>query len=168
MKRVLTLSVFALAVVGMTGQQAKAWKKFGFNIGMNVNYESADTNCLWGAYRNGPVPGSYGHGVASTMQYESIPSHGYGYDGHGHYDPGFGNWSAPGTGNFPYGLNAEAPLPNGGGTFAASPALMPYAPGAVPGGTVAPAPGGTLPMPLQSTPVTPNSYERQAYFWPGN
>ena len=163
MKRVLTVSVFALAVVMLSQQQAMAWSKFGFNIGMNVNYECADNVFLWGACRSGPVPGSYGHGMASTMTHGETAytgSPGFGY-AHGHYDPGFGNWSAPGTGGFSYGLNATAPPPvhGGGSGFGGTPGTVPYAPASVP---------ATLPAPAQSAPLAPINYWTQPYYWTGN
>lgn len=120
MKRFMTVCALAVAILGLSQQQASAWKKFGFNIGMNINSESADNSALWGAYRNGPVPGSKGHGQASTITWDKHPK--YADQFGGGYNPGY----APGDfGGFdghsgPAALPAPAPMPQ-----AAAPAYAP-------------------------------------------
>jgi hypothetical protein len=97
MKRFLVACSLALAVVSMADQKAMAWKKFNFNIGMNISSEAAENNFLWGAFRNGPHPFAQG-------------GHGGGY-GAGGYGPG-------GYGPGGYGgadpLQYYNPLPQGG------------------------------------------------------
>jgi len=59
MKRMMAMGVIALAVLAFTGQQASAWCKFGFGVGLNVNWECGGNSFLWGAYKSGPPPGAY-------------------------------------------------------------------------------------------------------------
>jgi hypothetical protein len=167
MKHMLVLSLFALAVLAGTNQKAQAWKKWNFNVGLNVNSEAADNNFMWGLYRNGPVPGSQGHGYASTMTHTETASHlGHGYDGGGsHYMPG----------NYHSGIESHGSAP----IYATNPShggAMPYA-DAAPAFPMprASTPAPTLPAPAQSVPlqsspmVTPASYYWPApsYYWAG-
>lgn len=152
MKRIATLSIFALALVALTEQKAQAWKKWGFNMGLSVNGESGDNSCLWGAFRNGPVPGSHGHGMASTMTH-----------GEHAYNPHGGGIGSPAS--FGGGYHGAAPSYGHDGfaggfdnSFAPSYANtlpMPY--------------GNTLPMPVQqqSAPMMPATFQLQSYWWPG-
>src|SRR4051812_21402178 len=56
MKRFLVACSLALALTALAEQKASAWSKFNFNVGLNVSYEAAETNFLWGAFRSGPHP----------------------------------------------------------------------------------------------------------------
>jgi hypothetical protein len=68
MNRMLMASLTALTLMGASVQQAPAYCKFNFGVGMNVGMESGGNNLLWGAWKSGCAPGM-------------------GYDGG---DPGFG------------------------------------------------------------------------------
>jgi hypothetical protein len=139
MKRFVTVCTLALAILALSGQKASAWKKFGFNIGMNIAAESADNNYLWGAFRDGPVPGSQGHGLASTVTkgYHDQVNPIYG----GGFDPHF----APGG----FGPAPDAPVP------APLPAPLP-----------GPMPHASAPAPLHSQAAYWAPAE--TYYWPGN
>src|SRR5262245_21970186 len=56
MKRFLVASILALGLMAWSPNEASAWSKFNFNIGLNISYEAADTNFLWGLFRSGPHP----------------------------------------------------------------------------------------------------------------
>jgi hypothetical protein len=88
MKRFLMGCTLAVALLAMSEQKASAWSKFNFGVGLNIGWEKADNSWLWGFYRNGPVPGSDGHGVASTITWEGKGSHSQYQGGNGGYFQG--------------------------------------------------------------------------------
>ncbi len=57
MKKFLTIGVLALVLLALPRQQASAWIKCNFSVGLNFNFESGNNCWLWGAFRNGQVPG---------------------------------------------------------------------------------------------------------------
>jgi hypothetical protein len=88
-KKIVAFGLAALALMMMTQQQASAWKKCTFGVGLNLGWEGANNSVLWGVLKGGPGPGMDG-----------------GYGGFG--DPGFG-----------YGAHgfASGPQPFGPGGF---------------------------------------------------
>ncbi len=56
MKRFLVACAAVAALLAVADQKASAWTKFNFNVGLNMSYETADTNLLWGLFRSGPHP----------------------------------------------------------------------------------------------------------------
>jgi hypothetical protein len=145
MKRFVTVCTLALAILAASEQKASAWKKFGFNVGLNIAAESADNNLLWGAFRDGPVPGAHTHGLASTITKHHAghvaPIHGGGFGGG--FDPHFAPMPAPVHGVPGHGVPAPLPGP--------APAPMPQA---------------TRPAPttVQAAYWVP----AETYYWPGN
>lgn len=77
MKRFLIACSLALAVSTVAEQKAMAWKKFNFNVGMNISSESAENNFMWGLFRNGPHP------FAQQGQQNPYGGGGYGGGGYG-------------------------------------------------------------------------------------
>ncbi len=57
MKRILTLGLVALGLTLGTNQEASAWVNFKFGAGINWQWQSGNNNILWGAFRDGQVPG---------------------------------------------------------------------------------------------------------------
>jgi hypothetical protein len=161
MQRFLSVCALAVAILGLSQQKASAWKKFGFNFGLGVNKESADNSFLGGFYRDGPVPGSKGHGLASTITQEmhgQYPEyHGGGFNPH--FMPGdFGGHGAP----------AITVVPGHSAPVAPVAPIAPVVPGhALPGGHGAPVP---LPVPVGPQAMAPAAYwtPAQSYYWPGN
>src|SRR5437879_642869 len=63
MKKILVLSVSALTVLAISGQNASAWSEFKFGVGLNLAYKGGGNNILWGAYKSQqpPAPGYPGY-----------------------------------------------------------------------------------------------------------
>jgi hypothetical protein len=57
MKRILGASVAALALVLATQQQASAWHKCNFGIGLNLSCEGGGNCVLWGMFKGAQTPG---------------------------------------------------------------------------------------------------------------
>jgi hypothetical protein len=57
MKKLLVLTVLALSVLALSGQQASAWSKFKFGVGANISWTCSGNSLLWGAYQTSPLPG---------------------------------------------------------------------------------------------------------------
>jgi hypothetical protein len=70
MKKVLVLGLMALALALLTHQEASAYKKFNFGVGLNLSCEGANNSIMWGVAKGGPgpgwadggFPGGYGYG----------------------------------------------------------------------------------------------------------
>jgi hypothetical protein len=58
MKKFVTLSALAAALLLATEQQASAWSKVNFSCGLNLNWVCSGNSFLWGAYRSSPLPGN--------------------------------------------------------------------------------------------------------------
>jgi hypothetical protein len=56
-KKFLTIAALALGLGAASAQQASAWVKCNFAIGLTWHWESGNNNFLWGFFRNGQVPG---------------------------------------------------------------------------------------------------------------
>src|SRR5438105_3554804 len=77
MKRFLTMCAAALAVLALAEQQASAWTKSSFSVGLSYNREASDNSlCKGWLYTNGPHPSAQGGGDFGGYD-------GHGYDGHG-------------------------------------------------------------------------------------
>lgn len=56
MKKMLVASVVAVALVATVEQQASAWTKFSFGVGLNASYEGGGNSLLWGLIKGAPSP----------------------------------------------------------------------------------------------------------------
>ncbi len=61
MKR-LAFGVAAVALVLASQQQASAWSKFNFGVGLNVGWQGGGNSVLWGVLKGAPTPGDGGYG----------------------------------------------------------------------------------------------------------
>lgn len=86
MKKIVLAGLVAVSMLAITQQQASAWVNSRFGIGLNWNFQSGGNQILWGAWRNGQVPGpeaydSHGHGHHSNgggmQQFYAPPPQGY-------------------------------------------------------------------------------------------
>ena len=84
MKKFIVVGLLALGLTAVSQQQASAWYKLNFSIGMNFNWESGNNSYLWGMVNSGQYPGyasdsrhnySWGSPWANQypMQYQSYP-----------------------------------------------------------------------------------------------
>jgi len=64
MKKILSIGLLTVCALVVTERQADAWVNSKFSIGLNWHLQSANNNVLWGAWKNGQVPGpeAFGHG----------------------------------------------------------------------------------------------------------
>ena len=58
MKRISSLALLALGLVLAMQQQASAWSKFNFGVGLNVGFDGGGNSVLWGVMKGAPSPGS--------------------------------------------------------------------------------------------------------------
>ncbi len=78
MKRILVLSVFAIGMLATTQQEASAWVKTKFGVGLNWDYQSGGNTFLWGLWRNGQpggpeVFGPHAHPHFGVSPYFGVP-----------------------------------------------------------------------------------------------
>jgi hypothetical protein len=59
-KKLVVASVLAMGLIANSNQEAHAWTKFSFDVGLSIKYEAAGNNLLWGLWQNGPYPGCCG------------------------------------------------------------------------------------------------------------
>ncbi len=57
MKKFLTIGALALGLAAFSQQEASAWIKCNFSIGLNWSWEAGNNNYFWGMIRTGQVPG---------------------------------------------------------------------------------------------------------------
>lgn len=57
MKKILSISLLTLCALAVAERPAHAWVNSKFSIGLNWHLQSANNNVLWGAWKNGQVPG---------------------------------------------------------------------------------------------------------------
>src|SRR5262245_61790462 len=72
MKKMIAMGLAAMALLAVAQQQASAWSKCKFAIGMKFGFEGGGNSILWGMFKGAQVPGyhdDHGH-------------HGH----HGHHD----------------------------------------------------------------------------------
>lgn len=76
MKKFALAGLFAIAAIALSQQQASAWVNHRFSVGLNWHRQSANNNFIWGAFRNGQVPGpeSFGGGMPYHQHHGMMPS----------------------------------------------------------------------------------------------
>jgi hypothetical protein len=97
------VGIFALALALASQQQASAWVNARFGVGLNIQYQSGNNCWLWGALRNGQVPGA--------ESFDGFGHHGFGHHGHhgfGHHGQGHGFGFDMGTVDYGYPVTAPA------------------------------------------------------------
>ena len=57
MKKLLSIGMLTVCAFAISEHQAQAWVNSKFNIGLNWHLQSGNNNILWGAWKNGQVPG---------------------------------------------------------------------------------------------------------------
>ena len=127
MKKLLSMGMLTVCALAISERPADAWVNSKFSIGLNWHVQSANNNVLWGAWKNGQVPGPEafgqpGPGYYGTGQPGPMPGPGPYMPPAGTF-PWFGN--TPGA---PSGSAAEA-YPQGTtmqGQSAYYPAYNPY------------------------------------------
>jgi hypothetical protein len=106
MKKVLAMSLVAVAVVATWPRQASAWHRFNFGVGLNLSCEGGGNSFLGGLFKGKCCPGD----DQTDGAYPGAPNGGYvkgkrGFDGDPGYagrrgldgDPGYGaRWQGPG------------------------------------------------------------------------
>ena len=122
MKKFLMFGALALGLAAVSEQEASAWIKCNFSVGLNWSWESGNNSFLWGLWSSGQVPGyptdAYNGHYAAPSPYAGMMGGAVPYADHGGY------------------------APHGGSGFVAPP----------PGQTVEPPTGkGTIPPPAQPT-----------------
>lgn len=98
MKKLFFAGLLALSFLATSQQQAAAWVKINFGVGLNFSYESGNNSWFWGAFNNGQVPGyptnvpvglHYGHGFGGYYGGYDMGGYYGGYD-QGYYGGGYG------------------------------------------------------------------------------
>ncbi len=139
MKKILIVGVLAIGMLASSQQEASAWVKSQFGIGLNWNWQSGGNSLLWGAWRNGQPGGP-----------EAFGGHHHGYPQFG-MPPGF----APGAYQpTPQALPPQGFFPQQGPNF--SQPMMPSA--VVPQG-IEPA------VSYQGSPFQFANYPRPVYYY---
>lgn len=98
MKKLLSMGLLTLCALTVSQQQAQAWVNAKFSVGLNWQLQSGNNNWLWGAWKNGQVPGpeAFGQGPGPGPS----PSM---------YAPG--GLSIPPASSFPYFGSQPSPQP---------------------------------------------------------
>jgi hypothetical protein len=118
-KKFLIISALALGLAAVVEQEASAWIKCNFSVGLNWSWESGNNSFLWGAWTSGQVPGwptdAWNGTHANPSPYTMMGGGPVVYGDHGGYPPpgphGDNGFVAP-----PPGQTAEPPAGKGGGT----------------------------------------------------
>jgi len=71
MKKLLSVGLLTVCAFVLAERQADAWVNSKFSIGMNWHYQSGNNNILWGAFKNGQVPGP--EAFSAPFQYGPMP-----------------------------------------------------------------------------------------------
>jgi hypothetical protein len=109
------IGALALGLAAVSVQEASAWIKCNFSVGLNWSWESGNNSILWGAFANGQVPGyptDFSHTGFTTVPnpYAMMGGGPVPYGDHGGYAPHGGNgFVAP-----PPGQTAEPPTGKNG------------------------------------------------------
>jgi hypothetical protein len=71
MKKLLSVGLLTVCALAFADRPAHAWVNSKFSIGLNWHLQSGNNNILWGAWKNGQVPGpeAFGGGMGSPFQY---------------------------------------------------------------------------------------------------
>src|SRR5437763_1735249 len=56
-KKFLMIGALALGLAAVSGQEASAWIKCNFSVGLNWSWESGNNSFLWGLWTSGQAPG---------------------------------------------------------------------------------------------------------------
>src|SRR6267378_4510824 len=71
MKKLLSMGLLTVCALLISEHQAQAWMNAKFSIGLNWHIQSGNNNWLWGAWKNGQVPGPEAFG--GGMPYGNVP-----------------------------------------------------------------------------------------------
>jgi hypothetical protein len=117
-KKFLTIGALALGLAAVSQQEASAWIKCNFSVGLNWSWESGNNSFLWGAWTSGQVPGyptdAYNGHHAAPSPYAGMMGGAVPYADHGGYAPhGGSGFVAP-----PPGQTPEPPTHKNGSTSA--------------------------------------------------
>jgi hypothetical protein len=71
MKKLLSMGLLTLCALTVSQQKAQAWVNAKFSVGLNWQLQSGNNNWLWGAWKNGQVPGpeAFGQGPVGPGMY---------------------------------------------------------------------------------------------------
>lgn len=78
MKKFLSLSIVAVALVAVAQQEASAWSNIKFGAGVNMSWQTGDNTLLWGLFRNGQIPPPPGFGAPHLPPGMPVPPMGPG------------------------------------------------------------------------------------------
>lgn len=75
MKKLLSMGLLTFCALTASQQQAQAWVNAKFSVGLNWQMQSGNNNWLWGAWKNGQVPGpeAFGQGGGGGVPFMSGP-----------------------------------------------------------------------------------------------
>src|SRR5207253_3019959 len=79
MKKFFVICGLALALSAVSQQQASAWHKFCFSVGLNVSWEAANNSYFCGRIISGPAPYAY---APYDVGFGAPAFPGHGFDGH--------------------------------------------------------------------------------------
>jgi len=112
MKKLLSTGLLTVCALAVTARPADAWVNSKFSIGLNWHVQSANNNVLWGAWKNGQVPGPEAFGQPGAPPpgfYGPGPGQPGPMPGPGPYMPPVGSF--PFFGNNPQAFPAETAPP---------------------------------------------------------
>jgi hypothetical protein len=145
MKRLSYIALLAVGLVLASQQQASAWSKFNFGVGLNIGWEGGGNSVLWGALKGAPSPG--------------------GFDG------GYPGFPGGGFNNMPpahAGLGSDQQFPTAGYSPYQPPSPMMAMPSPAPMPQIAPMPqmprADTQPVGYFTYPTYPNYYPYPQYY----
>jgi hypothetical protein len=150
MKKIVALSVMALAVLALSGQKASAWSNIKFGVGLNLSYTGGGNNFLWGAYKSQQPP-AQGYGAVPPPVPGGIPP-----AMPGAFGPGFGGYGPGFGGGFDGGYGAQGAA---GYNLGQEAAAAPAAQGSTP-------PSKVEPVNYQTPSYNPNPYLQAGYGLP--
>jgi hypothetical protein len=58
MKQILTAALLTLGLAATVPQQAQAWSKFNFGVGLNLGWQGGGNSAFWGLVKGSPMPGT--------------------------------------------------------------------------------------------------------------
>lgn len=80
MKKMMVAAALALAVTASARQEASAWSRFNFGVGLNLSYESTGACFNWGGITCLPNPAPCGYGACPSYPAYPAPAYpAYGY-----------------------------------------------------------------------------------------
>jgi hypothetical protein len=69
MKKLLSIGLLTVCALALHAHQANAWVNAKFSVGLNWQLQSANNNVLWGAWKNGQVPGPEAFGGGGSAPF---------------------------------------------------------------------------------------------------